>query len=134
MKDSLSSYDQMLALDLKSDYPDINGSQLNGIGVHCPTMGEVRLIHVVANGEKIPDAIAAYCKNLVDEPEFGNEIDRWNTDPQRIRDYAKEIVAGSMARQFSLTFHRYREHSDIYLQTLTLAVDNFNIAQALSKH
>ena len=50
-KNTLTSYDQLLALDLKSEFPGLNSDRLKQVGVRNPTMGEVRLIHAVMGGK-----------------------------------------------------------------------------------
>ena len=130
-KETGNNYEQLMALELKSDFPGLNSEQLKTVGVHNPTMGEVRLVHAVIRGKVIPEPIASFCKDLTkNDPDLAKEIDKWNGDPESIRQnhQMSTIVAGTLTNALGLHFHSFRETCEVYTITLTQAVEIMDLA------
>ena len=126
-KDDLPNYDQLLALDLKTDFPGIKTVN----GVRTPKMGEVRLIHAVISGEIISGEIADYCKNLVpNDSRLAMEIDLWNNGLEELRKNSQcsSIVANSFAAGLAVNLHKFRQTALLYKNTLFLATQNMLMA------
>ncbi|MEK7513524.1 MAG: hypothetical protein AAB580_01395 [Patescibacteria group bacterium] len=122
---TLSTYDELVALDLSTVFPEVNADRLQQSGIRPPTMGEIRLIVSIFDKEPIANNLVAYIKQLA--PKKGSLIKlitSWNQSPSALKEILAPSIADTIADTLSVTFQKYTEEAILYKNTLLLATQN----------